>query len=377
MLETAPLEIAKHLVSNCERFRSAQKEHEGRLAQQSSATLEIARLGAAATTDLVRLSGVPPAAVSGEFRAIGPPATPPAGAAAPGLGRPPRAVGAASAREWRESIRTTLSEVRSQVPLERDEPAPAEPTALAAASPASAAPEVEGLEVRSFFRAARPSPCDFADVTPLESGGAVVAVGSVSGEGAEAGLALPMVRNLLRVHGRGGRAPVEVLRAVNEGLFAEFEGRTFVALLFGVLDLRALTYRFARAGTAAPLLWRPPQPGPRRRPAPDGVLEALESPGLVLGVDRGAAFEASLAEREVRLAPGDLLVHFTHGAIAAEDFDGRDLSLPRLQDLVQRYGNHEADYFIHKFGQVFEDWTRGAPLADDACVLAIKVKETS
>lgn len=372
MIETAPLEISKHLVSSCERFRGAQREQEGQSAvRQSSVSLEIARLGSAPSTDLVRLSGLPPVAVSGEFKAV----TGDAGAARPS-GRAP-----ASAHEWRESIHEKLSEVRSQVPPEARprgvEPAPAPAVPTAEARPL---PEIDGIELRTFYRGARAHPSDFADVVPLDQDRVAIAVGAASGEGAESGLLLPMVRNLFRKHGRlharGDPAapllsPADVLKLVNHDLFSELEGKTLVAVTYGVLDVRSLLYRFARGGTSAPLRFAP---GFARR-APEGRLDELESSGMVLGIDRGPAFEKSLAAREVQLAPGDLLVHFTHGVIAAEDVDGRDLSPARFQDLVRRYGSHEADYFITKFSQVFEDWTRGAPLTDDACVLALKVKQ--
>jgi hypothetical protein len=363
MVETAPLEISKHLVSGCERFRGAQKEQEAR--PQSSVSLEIARLGSAPSQDLVRLSGLPPVAVSGEFKAVG----------AAASGRMP----AMQKSEWRESIRTTLSEVRSQVPAPapaadaarapRDEPGA--PSAAAAAPPpldGRPLPEIEGVEIRTFFRGARAHASDFADVLPIGADQLAVVIGAVSGDGAESGLLLPMVRNLFRIHGKSARAPADVLRLVNHDLFAELDGKTLVAVSYGTLDVRRREYRFARGGTAAPILFRP-----GKRPA-EGRLEELESSGMVLGIDRGPAFDASLAGREARLETGDLLVHYTHGAVAAEDLDGRDLSPERFQNLVRRYGGHEADYFITKFGQVFEDWTRGAPLTDDACVVAIKIK---
>lgn len=382
MTEVAPLEIAKHLVSSCEQFLGAQKKH---LETQSSASLEIARLGSAPNTEIVRLSGLPPAAVSGEYGAVGAgagagaatvareeptrqpgePRNTPAGtgrsAGPPAsfgthLSKQPPARAPADPRAWRDAIDTRLSEVRSQVPGAAARPLEAPPPL----------PEVEGLEIRTFFRGARAYPSDFVDVTALDARRVAIAIGAVAGDGAEEGVVLPIVRNLFRLHGRSGLAPADVLRHVNADLFSELDGKTYVSACYGVLDIALPAYRFARAGTDCPL---------RFRPGREGTLDELASGGMVLGVDRGPTFEASLAERETPLEPGDLIVQFTHGAVSAEDVDGRELSAERFRDLVRKYGRHEADYFIFKFGQVFEDWTRGAPLADDACVLAVKLKE--
>jgi hypothetical protein len=362
MTEVAPLEVARHLVSQCEGFRGAQQAREQASSALSSATLEIARLGSAPTSDVVRLSGSPPAAVSGEYAAASSvreaPPFPERPAAA--VARPP--VEALEDREeWRRSIHTTLSEVRSNV-LGRAPEGPPPP------------PEIDGIEIRTFYRGARPHPADFADVAVLDARRIAIAVVSVSGEGAEAGLFLPVARKLLRTHGRPGRAPAETLAALNAELFPEIDRRTVIAVTYGVLDVRTLVYRFARAGGEPPLWWRPPsgRGGPRR----EGALCEIESvPGIGVGAAEGRAFEASLIEREVLFEPGDLLVEFTRGAVAAEDVDGQPLTAGRFYGLIRRYGNHEADYFIVKFGQFFEDWTRGAPLREDACVLALKIKE--
>src|SRR5207237_5983035 len=118
------------------------------------------------------------------------------------------------------------------------------------------------------------------------------------------GLVLPMVRNLFRMHAKKGRAPGEVLRKVNADLFADLDQKTFVSVLYGILDVRHLSYRFARAGTNSPVLFNL-----ARKPE----LTVLESPGMVLGIDRGPIFEQSVEEKDVRLEPDDLLVQFTNG----------------------------------------------------------------
>ena len=96
---------------------------------------------------------------------------------------------------------------------------------------------------------------------------------------------------------------------------------------------------------------------------------------MVLGLGRGTVFEDALELRTVPLRPGDLLVFHTHGAVAAESYDRRKLSSEKLLKIVERFGRHEADYFIYKFERFFESWTRGTPLADDATVLALKVRD--
>jgi hypothetical protein len=412
MVESAPLEIARHLFGACDRFREAQSAGAGAgggAAAQSSATLEIARLGAAPTTDLVRLSGSPPEAVSGEFGAVAPEQAAAILAAAGAAPPPPRPLDLEASDSTPSSddafggarAKGAFDPARFADPLA---PAPGPVPPPPAASRADAAPraasrrgeieakitavrsiaegdgtrvsgrlaaeqpplpDLEGLEVRTFFRGAHPHPLDFADAVALEGRRVALVAGGVSGEGAETGLVLPMVKNLFRMHAKKTRSPADVLRRVNADLFADLDGKTYVAALYGVIDGAARTFRFARGGTEPPLVHRPGA-------TPD--LEVLETPGMVLGIDRGSVFERSLDEREVPLAVDDMLVLLTHGTVAAEDVDGREIGVERFRDLVRRYGRHEADYLIAKLTSFFEDWTRGAALSEDACVLAVKVK---
>ncbi|GIW72109.1 MAG: hypothetical protein KatS3mg102_1651 [Planctomycetota bacterium] len=405
MVEVAPREIARHLIAGCAAFRRALMRRgaggEDGASRSPALSGEIAHLGAAPTPDLVKLSGRPPASVSGEWARAGGEggggdsgrlpgasdsgplpvaggAEAPAGGVAPAGGatasadsarpRPPGAGAPLSEgagqpesggepERWRSSIDARLAEVRSSVIAMRGAPgAAAEPPPL---------PEVEGLELRAFQRTAGHLAGDFIDVVTLEGERLVCVVGAAAGEGGEAALLVPVARNLLRMHLRRDRPLTEVLRQVNADLCAEGEARSFIALVLAVLERNTLALRFARAGLHPPLLY-----SERRQPA----LAALECPGMALGLDRGEVFERALGERCLQLAPGDLLVFHTVGAFQALDVEGRAFGYERLLDAVRRYGRHEADYFITKFARLFEDWTRGAPLREDASVLAIKVR---
>ncbi|RME77139.1 MAG: serine/threonine-protein phosphatase, partial [Planctomycetota bacterium] len=344
MLETAPAQIAQHLLSGCAGFRRLLAAGGARAASELSQ--EMARLGSASAPDMVKLSGRPPAAVSGEWR-------------------PSESEGGARdgvAREGRAATDTVATPPRD---LPRPAPWQAAVQPLSAgAERAVVLPEVAGLEVRLFERHAGAVASDFVDVVPWREGRIVLVLGTASG-GGNASIPVSVVcRTWVRMHLRRNDTIDRVLARVNADLYAEMEASAFVSLLLVVLDPAARSLECARAGAAAPLLC------PEDPAAP---LRVLESGGMALGVDDGALFERVLETRRVAWQGAELLVLHSAGAFTACNVEGRELGEPRLRALVERYGRHEADYFVAKFAGAFEDWTRGAALREDATVLAVKL----
>ncbi len=421
LADSAPIQISKHLVASCERFRTGAgarpkgapaapaarrrsnglplPPEEGRgeggpdfmdsafdLDPVASATsAELARLVAATSGELTSLDGGPPVAASGVFdrAALVPP---------PALPEPPPPPSPEEARAaLREAMRKELESVESAMREPSETGAPAgsagsgrfegagvaasgviRPGAGTAGVPApyayafSPPPEVDGVEVRTLVRIAREPPSSFCDFIPHDERFTGMLVGSIAGAGGPgAELVVPMVRHLFRIHSKGRRPPGEVLRLVNQDLFAELDGKTFVATTYGLLDARAPAFRFARAGTNPPVLL-----SDRRDPP----LRTLEAGGMVMGIDRGAVFDAVLEEREVGLAPGDLIAQFTYGVVAAPNPSREELGLERLHRLIERYGRHESEYLCVKVGQHLDDWMRGADREEDCVLLAVKIK---
>jgi serine phosphatase RsbU (regulator of sigma subunit) len=94
---------------------------------------------------------------------------------------------------------------------------------------------------------------------------------------------------------------------------------------------------------------------------------------MVMGIDRGPIFDTTVQSRTFDLAPGDLVVFLSAGILEVRNPGREELGLERVHGAIQRYGNHEAEYLVHKLGQVLEDWSRGSEPGADACVAALKL----
>src|SRR3989338_4753814 len=114
-----------------------------------------------------------------------------------------------------------------------------------------------------------------------------------------------IVQSLARLH----HEPKEFLIAVNKVVSANLDGKSFITMTYGVIDVERGEMTFARAGHC-PLIHVPAD-----RPAGMRKARMLTPDGLVVGlqIDDGTMFESLLQEQTIKLAPGDLVVWFTDG----------------------------------------------------------------
>lgn len=285
----------------------------------------------------------------------------PSGAAAP------RPSGRRPAHEWRREIEQELARVRLLAPGGSGEHMPTfDPGSedeLRALSRTLRLTE-RGVDVRRLLLPASPPRGDFMDLLDLGGDQLGVLAGGVLGDEPEGPLVAAMARNLARQALVRDVDPAAVLRRANAELFSDLDGRVFVALLCGVIDLQRLTLRVARAGLAAPVLVNP---------ARQGAFGVLHTEGMVLGIDRGPIFDTTLESRAFELARGDLLVLFTNGLAEARAPSREEFGIERMHQLARRYGAHEAEYFGDKFREYYDLFVSDPALrTTDVCVAAIK-----
>jgi PAS domain S-box-containing protein len=200
---------------------------------------------------------------------------------------------------------------------------------------------------------------DFYDVFPQGCGRWGIALGDVSGKGAEAAAATALIRYTLRALAIDTADPVEVLTKLNSVLLDEGTEERFCTLVYAVAELEpsGLHLRLCLGGHHPPLL--------RRR---DGRVEHVGTPGTALGL----VPDPELVEASLNLHPGDLLCLFTDGLLEAR----RGLELfgsERAVSLLDRLDGRPAQQVVEELAISARDFQQGQ-LADDLAVLAISVR---
>lgn len=220
-------------------------------------------------------------------------------------------------------------------------------------------PAPPGWEVAAFWRSALEVGGDFYDfieVTPQQLG---IVIADVAGKGMPAALYMALTRSLLRATAPGQTDPTAVLRRVNELLVPDTQRGMFVSLFYAVLDTQTGLLTYTNAGHNPPLLLRA-----------DGQLEALRSPGLVLGVQPG--IEPEMDQRQI--ASGDGVVFYTDGVTEVFDASAAAFGEERLKAILQEYWNQGPQTIVEKIREAVNAFSATAQPTDDFTLLVLRKK---
>jgi serine phosphatase RsbU (regulator of sigma subunit) len=170
-------------------------------------------------------------------------------------------------------------------------------------------PAVDGYHVEVAYHPCGALGGDFYDFVGAGDGCLLVTVGDVSGKGPAGAIVMAMVQTLFRENAPRSSGPADLLRRVNAGFAGALGKGVFVTALVALLDPRRHRFTLAGAGHHPVLLLNP---GERRS-------TQVSARGLALGLVTGRAFDESLVETTVDLAPGESLLLYTDGATESGD----------------------------------------------------------
>lgn len=221
-------------------------------------------------------------------------------------------------------------------------------------------PFVPGFELAADWRSALEVSGDFYDFVSLPGGKLGLLIADVSDKGVPAALFMALSRSLVRSGVIGTSGPSEGLRRANTWILKDSQSDMFVTLFYGVLDPAARALTYANAGHNPPLLYR----------ADTGAIETLAAKGIVLGV----LPEIELEERQVTMAPGDLVVLYTDGVTEAINEHEEAFGEERLAQAVRQHHDLGAAEIIAQIRAAVLAFTGERPRFDDATLVVLKCR---
>ncbi len=242
-------------------------------------------------------------------------------------------------------------------------------------------PQLPGWEIAAYFKPARQVAGDFYDVYELPDGRVALVVADVCDKGVGAALFMGLFRSLLRVfsgqgdmgcmlpsaRSAGGNRPGEALSGkdpmlavalTNDYVAVNHDALTmFATLFFGLLDPRTGGLVYINAGQEPVFLV-----------APGGkVRQRLGTTGPAVGFQAHIDFGI----REIRMAPGDLLLAYTDGVTEAAGADGELFSNERILRLLSQPADSAQDLVDRLVRRVLTH-TGEAEQSDDITLLALR-----
>jgi len=186
-------------------------------------------------------------------------------------------------------------------------------------------PRVPGLAIADLCEPAREVGGDYYDFFDLGPRRLGVLVADVSGKGTSAALYMAELKGLMLALSHEEPSPRRLLVDVNRRLAGQLDNRSFVTMIYAVIDLDAGTLTCARAGHT-PLIT-----------VSGGRSEVLVPNGMIIGLRLPGAterFEALLEEHTRAIRPGDVVVLYTDGITEAMNADGDLFSDQTLAETV-------------------------------------------
>ena len=229
---------------------------------------------------------------------------------------------------------------------------------------------IPGLALTGHCEPAREVGGDYYDFLPLDEHRLGVLIADVAGKGTSAALYMAELKGVMFSLSQLHRSPRALLIAADRILSRHLAKSSFITITYAVVDLKARTLTYARAGHC-PLIY---MPGAYARPR---EVQILAPDGLVLGlqIDNGEMFKRLLEEVTLPLGPGDLFVLFTDGITEAMNPAEEYFGEQRLGALIQQQAHLPFEELRERILREVGGFVGGAAQQDDMTMLLLKVEE--
>jgi phosphoserine phosphatase RsbU/P len=226
---------------------------------------------------------------------------------------------------------------------------------------------VPGLSLTAHCEPAREVGGDYYDYLPIGDKRLALLIADVAGKGTSAALYMAELKGIVLSLAERHASPRDLLLDVNRILARHLDTRSFITMIYAVIDLEAHTLTYARAGHC-PLIYLP---GPY---ASNRVAQILVPDGMVLGLnlDGGELFERQLEEATLPLGPGDLCLLYTDGITEASNSDDEYFGEVRLGELLERHADLSSEELRERILREVRSFAGSAVQQDDMTMLILK-----
>ena len=227
-----------------------------------------------------------------------------------------------------------------------------------------------GLSITSVCVPAREVGGDYFDILPIDEHRVGVLIADVSGKGTSAALYMAEMKGLMLSLSSNHSSPRELLVTANRIMAAHLNSRSFITMIYAIIDTKARTLTYARAGHT-PLLY---VPGPT---APSRGLKLLAPEGMVLGfnIGDGTMFERLLEEQTLPIHEGDIFLFYTDGISEAMNAADECFGEDRVGRIVEEHAHLPSDELRERILREIAAFVGDAPQHDDMTMILLRVDE--
>ncbi|WP_445665201.1 PP2C family protein-serine/threonine phosphatase [Fodinibius sp. AD559] len=223
-------------------------------------------------------------------------------------------------------------------------------------------PRFKSLDLAAICKPAYETGGDYYDFIQLDDHRIAVTIGDVSGKGIQAAFYMTFIKGILHSLCREIDSPAEVLKKVNRLFYDNAQRGTFISLVYGVINLKKKTFRFARAGHN-PIL---------RVGGNNTNLEELKPEGIGIGLSKDR-FDEHLEEIELSIEDNNVIVLYTDGIVEAMSESQSFYGTNRLNTMIKRNARKPAKEILDLLAQDVRSFIGKAKQHDDMTIMVMKL----
>ncbi|HLB00323.1 MAG TPA: GAF domain-containing SpoIIE family protein phosphatase [Bacteroidota bacterium] len=221
-------------------------------------------------------------------------------------------------------------------------------------------PSLPQVEIEALSTPAFEVGGDYYDFTMLDDEHLGVIVGDVSGKGVSAALFMAEMKGIFLSLSRRHTSPRDFLSEAHSSLLGTMDRRTFISLIYAIVDLRTGVMRVARAGHC-PMIFRS-----------GGMTRFVKPTGLGVGMGSKEFFSRTITEDEIRMSSGDVAVFYTDGVTEARQENGEEFGYRKLEEIVARSGAGSALDIRDRIVLAVDTHLGHKPPDDDLTIVVLK-----
>lgn len=224
-------------------------------------------------------------------------------------------------------------------------------------------PRIDGLDIAAVSLPAAEVGGDYYEYFKASDEGVELAIGDVSGHGVASALLLSGLRSCLYLLQPERLDPADILTRLDGMVRDTTERRTFITLLYSVIDLDACRATVSAAGHPPPLHYRM---------AEDRVVE-IECASPPLGTRLGSRYVTSVTD----FSPGDILVYYTDGLTETTNHKDNPYGDARLASRLARTSHMDARQIRESILADLWTFKGDAEQHDDITLVVVKARAES
>lgn len=217
-------------------------------------------------------------------------------------------------------------------------------------------------EILGYAAHAISDPCysvggDYFDYLPFPEGRCAFVVADVAGKGLSSALIMSSLHSSAQILSEFHLEPLEMAAHLNAWLLRHLPDNRFVTCFLGLLDPARHVLRYVNAGHTAPLIVRA-----------GGAAEKLPVTGPPLGIVQEPGYRLL----EAAMGPGEILVSYSDGVTEAENEDGEQFGLDRLEEILSVASLESPDRIVHEVREALARHLGELAAQDDTTLMVVK-----